>query len=76
MAHNILVHDCQPQVVSNILDIDVERLVPLGGLASTLMRLGASLEIATMDLHPGVHLGPEVGVAGQLCLLDGERKFS
>lgn len=73
-SSHVLVHDINVEVVTDILDHDVESLVPLGHLACVLHHFGLELLVARLQLAEGVHLAEEVGVAGELGLDHGEAK--
>ena len=62
---DILIHDLDHEVVANVLDVDVEDLVPLGGLAAALDRPRLELLLASFQNHERVHLRKEFRVARQ-----------
>ena len=61
-------------IVANVLHVDVEDLVPLGGLASTLQCSGLQFLVPRLNLAPGVHLAEPFGVSGKFGLNDAQTK--
>ena len=60
----------QLHIIANVLDVDVEDLLPLGSLAGTLESASAQFLLASLDLDPGVHFAKPLCVAGQCGLND------
>ena len=53
---NILFHDLDGQIVTNVLDIDLEGLIPNWGLASAVLGVGLELLLTSRDFAVWVHL--------------------
>ena len=64
------------EIVTDVLDINVEGLVPNGGLASAILDIGLELLLARRDLDVGVHLADEIRVAGELSLNKSDSELS
>ena len=67
-AHCVFIEYNYLHIIANVLDVDVEDLVPLGSLACTPERECAQFLLSSLDLSPGVHFGEPLCVAGQLSL--------
>ena len=65
---NILVHHLDGQIITNILDVEIEGLVPDGLLACSVLDVGLELLLAGADLNIGVHLTESLRVTRQACL--------
>jgi len=53
------------EIVTDVLDINVEGLVPNGGLASAILDVGLELLLARRDLDVGVHLAEGLRITRQ-----------
>jgi len=63
-------------VVTDVLDVNVEHLVPFRGLASTLHSLGLELLHACLNRDVWVHFGEEFGVSSESGLDDRDSEGS
>ena len=63
VAANILVVHLDRQIITDVLDINVEGLVPDGGLASSVLDVSLEVLLARNDLYVGVHLSEGLHVA-------------
>ena len=68
MTFHAFVEDLDNHIVTDILDIDVERFVPLWVLAFHSMRL--ELIMSVLNLDEGVHTRESRSVSGKACLND------
>jgi len=69
---HILIEYLDVEVISDILDIDGELLVPHRGLSSVLLDLGLEFLLSVLDTRKRVHLSKELGVSGKTCLNNGK----
>ena len=76
VATDILIEHFNGQVVANVLHINVEGLVPDGGLASTVLHCCLEHLLTSRDLHVRVHFTEGLGVACETGLDDGEGQSS
>ena len=60
---DILIQNREGNVVANVLHIDVECLVPDGGLSATVLCLGPELGLAGLNFHVRVHLAKGFRIA-------------
>jgi hypothetical protein len=70
-SSHIFVEHIDVQVVADVLDGDLDGLVPLGRLARVLHDFGLEGLVAASDLAKGVHFAEEVRVALEFGLDDG-----
>ena len=63
-------YDCE--FFSSVVNGHLERLIPLGLLASSLQHLGLELVIPKCDSRVGIHLSEGISVTGQVCRYDSE----
>ena len=65
---HVLIKHGHCHVISNILDIDVKHLLPLGRLTRTLQRASPHFLLSCLNLRPRVHLTEPFRVSRQLRL--------
>ena len=73
---DILIEDLNIQVITDILDIDIDGLIPLGLLALIVGSFGANSLIACVDDDVGVHLAERFGIALQRRFNDVNAEFA
>ena len=76
VSADILIVDLESNVVANILNINVESLVPDGGLSCTVLCLGFELLLACRNLDVRVHLAEGFRIACQSSLDHGQGESS
>jgi len=76
VGSNIFIEDFDGHVVSDVLDIDFEHLVPLRGLACVLLHLGLVALLSVLNDTEGVHLAEELSVASEFGFHYGKLKFA
>lgn len=67
VGSNILVEDFESNVVANVLDVDIEGLIPNWRLACAVLHRGLECLLTRADLHVRVHLSKCLRVASQPC---------
>jgi len=72
----ILVVDLNVHVIANVFHIDLEGLIPNGGLASTVLGCGLVLLLARGYLHVGIHLAEGFRITGEPSLDDSQGQRS
>ena len=73
---DVLIVHLKGNVVANILDINVESLVPDGGLSGTVLCLGLELLLASRNLDVRIHLAEGLRIARQSSLDHGQGERS
>ena len=73
---HILVHDSHRNIVTNVLDVNIEDLVPCGLLTTALNRARPELLLSSLDRHVWVHLAEELSVSRQASLDDLESQIA
>lgn len=73
---NIFVENLDNHVVSNVLDVNVEGLVPLWRFTRTLEHVGLILLLASRDDAVGIHFTEELSITSELRFDNFEPKGS
>ena len=73
---HILVHDSHRNIVTDVLDVNIEDLVPSGLLTTALNRARPELLLSSLDRHVWVHLAEELSVSRQASLDDLESQIA
>ena len=72
---NIFVHNLYSQIIADVLNVDVEALIPLGFFAGFFLYSSLEFLLSDLDDAVGVHL-VGIGVAGEAGLNDVKFKGS
>ena len=67
-GRNVFIQDLNEKIITDVLDIKVERLVPPRGFAGALQGAGAELLLASLQSAVRVHLTEDLSVARKTCL--------
>jgi len=76
VGSNIFIEHFDAHVVSDVLDVDFEHLVPLRVLACAVLHLGLVALLSVLNDTEGVHLAEELSVASEFGFHYGKLKFA